>query len=42
MIDPILFQNLLLDWFQAHGRKHLPWQSPRTPYRVWISEIMLQ
>ena len=25
-----------------HGRKHLPWQQNKTPYRVWISEIMLQ
>lgn len=32
----------LLDWWQAHGRKDLPWQSNPTPYRVWVSEIMLQ
>ncbi|TDR40461.1 A/G-specific DNA-adenine glycosylase [Tahibacter aquaticus] len=32
----------LLHWFDHHGRKHLPWQTPRTPYRVWLSEIMLQ
>lgn len=32
----------LLHWFDRHGRKHLPWQTPRTPYRVWLSEIMLQ
>ena len=32
----------LLAWFDAHGRKHLPWQSEPTPYRVWVSEIMLQ
>lgn len=32
----------LLNWFHEHGRKHLPWQQPRTAYRVWISEIMLQ
>ena len=24
------------------GRKDLPWQRDRTPYRVWVSEIMLQ
>lgn len=36
------FTNPLLDWFDHHGRKDLPWQLPRTPYRVWISEIMLQ
>jgi A/G-specific adenine glycosylase len=29
-------------WWDRHGRKDLPWQHPRTPYRVWISEIMLQ
>lgn len=32
----------LLDWFQRHGRHDLPWQNPQTPYRVWVSEIMLQ
>jgi A/G-specific adenine glycosylase len=32
----------LLAWYDRHGRKDLPWQHPRTPYRVWISEVMLQ
>ena len=32
----------LLRWFDKHGRKDLPWQDNPTPYRVWISEIMLQ
>jgi len=32
----------LLAWFDAHGRNDLPWQIDRTPYRVWVSEIMLQ
>ncbi|HEY0310704.1 MAG TPA: A/G-specific adenine glycosylase [Luteimonas sp.] len=32
----------LLDWFDRCGRHDLPWQHPRTPYRVWLSEIMLQ
>lgn len=32
----------LLAWFDRHGRVDLPWQHPRTPYRVWLSEIMLQ
>jgi A/G-specific adenine glycosylase len=32
----------LLRWFDASGRHDLPWQHPRTPYRVWLSEIMLQ
>lgn len=36
------FADRLHDWFAAHGRHDLPWQHPRTPYRVWISEIMLQ
>ncbi len=36
------FQTHLLRWFDKHGRKHLPWQENKTPYRVWISEIMLQ
>jgi A/G-specific adenine glycosylase len=36
------FAERLLAWFDAHGRKDLPWQHPKEPYRVWISEIMLQ
>lgn len=36
------FQQAVLAWYEQHGRKHLPWQQNPTPYRVWISEIMLQ
>ncbi len=36
------FRRRLLAWHRRHGRHDLPWQRPRTPYRVWISEIMLQ
>ena len=32
----------ILKWFDRHGRHDLPWQQDPTPYRVWISEIMLQ
>ena len=32
----------LIRWHARHGRHELPWQRDRTPYRVWISEIMLQ
>ena len=37
-----MFSDVLLQWFDQHGRHDLPWQHPRTPYRVWLSEIMLQ
>jgi len=36
------FARRLLDWFDRDGRHDLPWQHPRTPYRVWVAEIMLQ
>jgi len=36
------FNKNVLSWFHLQGRKHLPWQQNKTPYRVWISEIMLQ
>src|SRR5690554_4984636 len=36
------FSQRVLDWYEQHGRKHLPWQQDITPYRVWVSEIMLQ
>lgn len=36
------FGAALLDWHAREGRHGLPWQAERSPYRVWISEIMLQ
>ena len=36
------FADRILSWFDAHGRKDLPWQRDNEPYRVWISEVMLQ
>ena len=36
------FAARLLSWWDANGRKDLPWQQRRTPYRVWVSEVMLQ
>ncbi len=36
------FARRLLAWWDVHGRKNLPWQRARTPYRVWVAEIMLQ
>ncbi|MDH4260831.1 MAG: A/G-specific adenine glycosylase [Gammaproteobacteria bacterium] len=40
--DTAVLAARLLPWFRRHGRRHLPWQSDPTPYRVWISEVMLQ
>jgi len=39
---PADFAVRLLAWHARHGRHDLPWQRRRTPYRVWVSEIMLQ
>ena len=36
------FADRLLEWFDHHGRRDLPWQHDISPYRVWLSEIMLQ
>ena len=36
------FAPRLLHWFAVHGRHSLPWQINPTPYRVWVSEVMLQ
>lgn len=36
------FSKAVLKWFDQYGRKNLPWQHNITPYRVWVSEIMLQ
>lgn len=42
MTNPMEFARQVLDWFDTDGRKQLPWKENPTPYRVWISEIMLQ
>jgi len=48
MIPPLMtpaapwFADTLLAWFAVHGRHGLPWQRDPTPYRVWVSEVMLQ
>lgn len=36
------FSQRVLAWYHQHGRKHLPWQQNNDPYRIWVSEIMLQ
>lgn len=41
-MNGLAFSERLLAWHAVHGRHDLPWQQPRTPYRVWVSEIMLQ
>lgn len=40
--DPGYLGPSLLAWWEQHGRKDLPWQQNPSPYRVWVSEIMLQ
>jgi A/G-specific adenine glycosylase len=42
MPDTFNFAAALLNWYDLHGRKDLPWQQSPTPYHVWLSEIMLQ
>lgn len=37
-----VFSDALLEWFDVHGRHDLPWQVADDPYKVWVSEIMLQ
>lgn len=36
------FATRLIRWHQRHGRHDLPWQGTRDPYRIWLSEVMLQ
>ncbi len=45
VLEPVLddrFSANVLLWFDKHGRHTLPWQENPSPYRVWISEVMLQ
>ncbi|WP_280817478.1 A/G-specific adenine glycosylase [Variovorax sp. TBS-050B] len=39
---PADFAARIVDWQRSHGRSELPWQNTRDPYRVWLSEVMLQ
>ncbi|AYC34676.1 adenine DNA glycosylase [Pseudomonas cavernae] len=41
-MSPEQFNGAVLAWYDRHGRKDLPWQQGINPYRVWVSEIMLQ
>lgn len=36
------FSERVLSWYDAHGRKDLPWQRDKDAYKIWVSEIMLQ
>ena len=36
------FASRIVRWHQRHGRHALPWQGTHDPYRIWLSEIMLQ
>ncbi|MDU0810430.1 MAG: A/G-specific adenine glycosylase [Burkholderia sp.] len=36
------FSTRLIAWQNKHGRHNLPWQNTRDPYKIWLSEIMLQ
>ena len=40
--DAQWFSQQVVDWYQLHGRKTLPWQLNKTSYKVWVSEVMLQ
>lgn len=36
------FSQQIIDWYQRFGRHDLPWQDWTSPYKVWVSEVMLQ
>ncbi|HEY2976455.1 MAG TPA: A/G-specific adenine glycosylase, partial [Burkholderiaceae bacterium] len=39
---PMVFAEKLIAWQRRHGRNDLPWQGTTDPYRIWLSEVMLQ
>lgn len=41
-MDARTLRRRLLAWYDRHGRTKLPWKRSRDPYRIWVSEIMLQ
>ncbi|ACS86800.1 A/G-specific adenine glycosylase [Musicola paradisiaca] len=42
MMQAQQFAQQVLEWYERCGRKTLPWQIEKTPYKVWLSEVMLQ
>jgi A/G-specific adenine glycosylase len=40
-LDPAIFRRRLITWYRLHARS-LPWRNTTDPYRIWVSEIMLQ
>ena len=40
--DIATFHRRLKAWYQKHGRQHLPWRNTSDPYKIYLSEIMLQ
>lgn len=42
VVDETSFSDRLIRWQKRHGRRDLPWQNTRSPYHIWISEVMLQ
>lgn len=42
MMQASHFSAQVLAWYDKYGRKTLPWQIEKTPYKVWLSEVMLQ
>jgi A/G-specific adenine glycosylase len=42
MVRTSSFAQKLVAWQRRHGRRDLPWQGTRDPYRIWLSEVMLQ
>jgi A/G-specific adenine glycosylase len=40
--DKDRLSDLVIEWYGSHGREGLPWRKNITPYKIWISEIMLQ
>lgn len=42
MSQDVTFSESVITWYHQFGRKTLPWQQEKTPYKVWLSEVMLQ
>lgn len=41
-MDTGSFAGRIIEWQRVHGRRDLPWQRVRDPYRIWLAEVMLQ
>src|SRR5215510_6909526 len=40
--NPLIFSRILLEWNREKNARRMPWKGEKDPYKIWLSEIILQ